>query len=297
MNFAMRVQPLWRRLTLNVHDLIHIVKRTIADKVIIVTGASSGIGRATALALARERAMLVLVARRQRLLASLAEECKSAGSKVLVLPLDLCQTDHVKTMIRSTQEQFGRIDILINNAAFGFYGSVENTPGEVVREIFAVNFDAVLLASQLVIPLMRTQGSGHIINVSSVAGRRGLPLSGIYCATKFALQGISEALRVELLNSGIEVSIINPAATQTEFGDNVRYGDVNQKFKAMGRVQSAEEVAAAILQCIREPKAEVYPYRLSRFLVWANAVSPTLVDKLMIRFFRDRVRAGVNART
>src|SRR5204862_4660677 len=136
-----------------------------------------------------------------------------------------------------------RIDVLINNAAFGFYGSVENAPADVVREIFDVNFKAPLLACQLAIPIMRRQGGGHIINISSVAGKRGLPLSGIYCATKFALQGISEALRVELQDSGIAVSIITPAATQTEFGDNVRHGDVARKFKAMGHIQPAEEVA------------------------------------------------------
>src|SRR5438093_9301661 len=268
-----------------------LVSRTISGKVIIITGASSGIGHATALALARERAKLVLVARREKLLRSLAEQVETAGSTPLVLPLDLLQEDCVKKMIHYTQDQFGRIDVLINNAAFGFYGSVENTPADVVREIFDLNFEAPLIACQLVIPIMRAQGSGHIINVSSVAGKRGLPLSGIYCATKFALQGFSEALRVELQGSGIDVSIINPAATQTEFGDNIRYGDVRQRFKAMGHIQSAEEVAAGIIRCIKHPRAEVYPYRISRILVWLNAVAPSLVDKIMTRFFRERLRA------
>ena len=118
-------------------------------------------------------------------------------------------------------------------------------------------------------PGMRAQSSGHIINVSSVAGKRGLPLSGIYSATKFALNGISESLRIELRGSGIDVSIINPAATQTEFLDSVRLGDVKAKFKPMGHVQSAEEVAASIVRCIKNPKAEVYPYRVGRLLVWA----------------------------
>jgi len=273
------------------------VAKTISGKVVIVTGASSGIGRATALRLARERANLVLVARREKLLLSLAEDVQSAGGSALVLALDLRERDNIKKMIHSAQDRFGRIDVLINNAAFGFYGSVENTPADVVREIFDLNFDAPLLACQLAIPIMRAQGEGHIINISSVAGRRGLPLSGIYCATKFAMQGISEALRVEMQNSGIQVSIINPTATQTEFGANVRYGDVQQKFKHMGHIQPADAVAAAIVRCIKEPKAEVYPYRLSRFLVWVNAVAPTLVDKIMTRFFRERTRARVNANT
>ena len=100
---------------------------------------------------------------------------------------------------------------------------------------------------------MRQQGRGHIINVSSIVGRRALPLSGIYCATKFALNGISEALRIELKDSNIDVSIVSPAATESEFGDHVRHGDVNAKFKAVGHVQSSEEVAAAIVRCIKDP--------------------------------------------
>ena len=271
--------------------------RTIPNKVIIVTGASSGIGRAAALSLANERAKLVLVARRRKLLAELEEQIKAAGAAAISLPLDLRQKDAVETMVRAAMEHFGRIDVLINNAAFGFYGSVENTAPEVIREIFEVNFEAPLLACQRVIPIMRAQGGGHIINVSSVAGKRGLPLSGIYCATKFALHGISEALRVELRGSGIDVSIINPAATATEFGDNVRMGDVTAKFKAMGHVQSAEHVAATIVRCIKEPRAEVYPYGVSRFLVWANALAPSAVDKLMTRFFRERIQARASAGT
>jgi len=205
--------------------------------------------------------------------------------------LDLRQKDHVRKVVHATRDQFGRIDVLINNAAFGFYGSVENTPTDVVREIFDLNFESPLFACQLVIPIMRAQGGGHIINVSSVAGKRGLPLSGIYCATKFALNGISEALRVETQDSGIDISIVNPAATATEFGDNVRLGDVTAKFKAMGHIQSANEVATAIVRCIKKPKAEVYPYGLSRLLVWGNAVAPSLIDKIMSRFFRERIRA------
>jgi short-subunit dehydrogenase len=267
------------------------VPRPLLDKVIIVTGASSGIGRAIAIALAAERSKLALVARRERLLVSLKDEVQSKGGTAIVLPIDLSRPDNVKKMIRATQDQFGRIDVLINNAGFGFYGSVENTPPDVAREIFDLNFDAPFLASQLAIPIMRAQGSGHIINISSVAGRRGLPLSGIYSATKFALNGISEALRVELQGTGIHVSIINPAATESEFGESIRHGDVREKFKAIGRVQTAEEVARSVVQCIRLPKAEVYPYGLSRALVWANAIAPSLVDKIMARFLRARLDA------
>jgi len=144
---------------------------------------------------------------------------------------------------------------------------------------------------------MRAQAGGHIINISSVAGKRGLPLSGIYCATKFALNGISEALRVEVKASGIDVSVINPAATDTEFGDAIRRGDVTDKFRAIGHVQTADQVAQSIVECIRKPKAEVYPNRVSRVFAWANALAPSLVDKAVARAMRQRMRARATART
>jgi len=262
----------------------------IANKVIVVTGASSGIGRAVALALAREHARLVLVARREPLLESLAEEVRKEGGIALVLPLDLRDKTQVEKMILSTREEFGRIDVLINNAGFGYLGTVEETPPGVVREIFDLNFGAPLLASQLVIPIMTAQGGGHIINVSSVVGRRGLPLNGIYCATKFALQGISESLRLEVKDAGIDVSIVSPAATESEFGDNVRRGRVKAKFKAPGGVQSAEAVARSIVECIRYPKLEVYPNRASRLLTWASVISPAIVDRVIANYYKDRFR-------
>ncbi|PYR95760.1 MAG: hypothetical protein DMG12_28025 [Acidobacteria bacterium] len=233
------------------------VTRRIADKIVVITGASSGIGRATALALARERAKLVLVARRQNLLVQLEEEIRAAGGTACSMSLDLRQRANVETMIRSTHERFGRIDVLINNAGFGFWGTVAHTPAAVVREIFDLNFEAPLFASQLVIPIMRAQGSGHIINISSIVGKRCLPMSGIYCATKFE-----------------------------------RYGQVKRKFKPTGHIQSAGEVAEAIVRCIQKPKIEVYPNRSSRFLVWANAIAPGLVDKIVIRYLRDRLNAA-----
>jgi len=264
----------------------------ISGKVIIVTGASSGIGRATALALARERTSLVLVARRGSLLASLEEECRQAGGQAMALTLDLSKSDQVETMIRTAHVRLGRIDVLINNAGFGYTGTVEETPSSVVRDIFDLNFNAPLVAVQLAIPIMRSQGQGHIINVSSVVGRRALPMSGIYCATKFALHGISESLRLELKGTGINVSIINPAGTESEFGEHVRYGRAKTKFQPAGHIQSAGEVAAAIVDCIRKPKVEVYPYRRSRALAWINGIAPSVMDRILENYFRDRIRAA-----
>jgi len=261
--------------------------RTIAGRVIIITGASSGIGRAAALALGREGAKLVLVARRENRLKELEAEIRG---DTLLLPLDLRDKKQVEQMIQLTMDRYGRIDVLINNAAFGFIGSVENTSQSVIREIFDLNFEAPLLACQLTVPIMRAQGGGHIINISSVVGKRALPLIGIYSATKFALNGITESLRVEVKGSNIDVSTISPAATRTEFGEHVRRGDFTETYRPVGGVQTAEEVAATIVRCIRDPKIEVFPNRLSRLLAWGNALVPSLVDKVLMHFYRDRVQ-------
>jgi len=267
------------------------VTREIADKVIIITGASSGIGKETALLLGRERARLVLVARRGEILEQIRSEIRTFGATAECLVLDLRQRENVSRMVSEPLARLPRIQFLINNAGFGFFGTVENTPASVVQEIFALNFEAPLYAMQLAIPIMRKQGSGHIINISSVAGKRGLPLSGIYCATKFALDGITQSLRLEVKDAGIHVSLINPATTRTEFTEHVRRGDVSGQFKPIGYVQPAQIITRRIVECIRRAKAEVYPYRLSRVLAWLNTIAPSLADKVMMPYFRDRFRA------
>jgi short-subunit dehydrogenase len=263
----------------------------LTNQAIVLTGASSGIGHATALALARAGARLFVAARRKDRLDQLQSMIESSGGFAIAHAADLRQSEAVHAMIAEASDKLGRIDVLINNAGFGYYGTVEKTPPALVREIFQLNFEAPLLAIQDVIPIMRRQGSGHIINVSSVVGKRGIPFSGAYCATKFALEGLSESLRLELKNdSNIRVSVINPASTQTEFSDAIRSGDIPRQFKPIGHQQTSEEVAEAIVRCIRNPKLEVYPYWPSRLVAVFNAIAPSLVDAVAMRYLRDRLR-------
>jgi short-subunit dehydrogenase len=261
-------------------------------KVVLITGASSGIGRATALELASRDVTLVLVARRLELLKTLEAEIRQSGGAAMSIEADLSVPENVDRMVDSTLESHGSIDVLINNAAVGYFGTVENMSREVMSEIIALNFIAPVIAIQGVLPAMKAKGRGHIINVSSVVGKRGIPLSGIYCASKFALGGISESLRVELRDAGVHVSLVYPVATETEFFDAVRRGEVKGKFAPTGYVQPARDVARAIARCIRKPRAEVYPYRRTRLLVWFNAMFPTVVDRVMTPYVRERLRAG-----
>jgi short-subunit dehydrogenase len=261
----------------------------IGGKAIVITGASSGIGRAAALALGREKASLFLVARRESRLIELAETLQAGGCAVFYQAVDLSDSSAPGVMIREAVAKLGRIDVLINNAGSGYFGSVENTPEDVTRKLFDLNFLAPLAAMQQVIPIMRKQGSGHIINISSVAGKRGLPMSGVYSATKFALNGVSEAVRVELRGTGILVSVINPASTKSEFFDAGRLGDVSERLAPVGRVQTSEEVAAAIVRCVHAPRPEVYPNKPSSLLAVASAIAPGVMDKILARAFRDRM--------
>jgi short-subunit dehydrogenase len=264
---------------------------SLAGKAVVITGASSGIGRAVALALGREKARVFLTARREELLSQVATEVQRRGGEAWTYPADLHSRDAATSMIHEAHHKLGRIDVLINNAAFGYFGSIEKLAPEVYRDIMAVNVEAPLAAMQAAVPLLRQQGSGHIINVSSVAGKRGLPLSGIYCATKFALNGLSEALRVELRGTGIHVSLVYPTYTESEFHSALRRADVQGDYAPVGRVQTSEEVAEAIVRCIRKPRIEVYPYSPSRFIVWISALMPALVDRVIVRAFRTRLQA------
>lgn len=252
----------------------------LRGKVAIITGASSGIGKETALALADEEVCVVLAARREPRLREIAEVIRARGGRALIVPTDVSVQHHVERLIRMTMEHFGRIDLLINNAGYGLFASIEETTIDDVKRIMDVNFMGAFAAIKAVLPVMRRQGRGHIINVASVAGKRALPYSGAYSATKFAVVALSESLRVELADSGIEVSLVCPAATATEFFQ-VAENRTGRRVRPVGPVQSAEEVARAIVSLARRPRPEVITFKPARALVVLNAVSPRMVDWAM----------------
>lgn len=250
----------------------------LRGKVALVTGASSGIGAATAQALAGEGVRVGLLARRKERLEAFGGELQRKGGQALVCPADVVDPVAVQTAVAHVLGRWGRIDILINNAGRGFAAPFETTSAQEIRSLLEVNLVSVLTVTQAVLPGMLKAGSGHIINVSSVVGRRGLPFRSAYSATKFALVGLSECLRQELRGTGIHVSVVYPVYTETEFHDveakkvePLRYGPV----------QSAERVAAAIVRCARRPRPEVYPYRPARVLAVLSALAPGLVDRMM----------------
>lgn len=257
------------------------MRKNISGQAVIVTGASSGIGRETALQFAREHARVVLAARREEQLQTLEKEIHDLGADVLSLPTDVTQQGQVETMVQRTLDHFGRVDILVNNAGSGLFALVEETTPEDMEAIFQVNFFGAFYGIRAVLPILRRQGSGHIINVASVVGKRGVPLHGAYCASKFALVGLSESLRVELQDSGIAVSVICPVGTATEFFDAAK-DPHGRNLGPKPPIHSPVTVAEAIIRCAKSPRPEVIIFPPARLLVVLNALSPRLAD-LVIR--------------
>jgi short-subunit dehydrogenase len=187
------------------------------EQVVIVTGASAGIGEATARWLAREGARVVLAARRRDRLDALKREIESVGGTALAVAGDITSAEDRERLVQETMTACGRIDALINNAGYGQRGPIELVPVDAIRQNFETNLFSLIALTQLVIPIMRNQQRGRIVNVSSVAGRIARPLSSVYDATKHALEAVSDGLRAELAPFGIKVMVIEPGFIITEF--------------------------------------------------------------------------------
>ncbi|HSO76484.1 MAG TPA: SDR family NAD(P)-dependent oxidoreductase [Blastocatellia bacterium] len=192
-------------------------EKRLDRQVAIVTGASAGIGEATAKWLAREGATVVLVARRKARLDVLQKEIEASGASALAIEADITSEEDRQLIVLETMGAFGRIDALVNNAGYGQRGPIEIVPVEAIRRNFETNLFSLIALTQLVIPIMRNQRSGRIVNISSVAGRIARPLSSVYDATKHALEAISDGMRGELAPFGIKVVIIEPGFIITEF--------------------------------------------------------------------------------
>lgn len=186
-------------------------------QIVIVTGASAGIGEATARMLATAGANVVLVARRQERLDQLRKEIEQTKTPALAIAADITSPKDREHIVQATMARFGRVDALVNNAGYGQRGPIEIVPIEAIRQNFETNLFSLIALTQLVIPIMRGQGSGRIVNVSSVAGKIARPLSSVYDSTKHALEAISDGLRGELAPFGIKVIVIEPGFITTEF--------------------------------------------------------------------------------
>ncbi|MFW5875800.1 MAG: SDR family oxidoreductase [Myxococcota bacterium] len=228
----------------------------IEGKVAIVTGASSGIGQSTALALAERGAKVALGARRADRLEALASRVAKAGGKATVVPTDVTDRGQVRHLVEQTRSSFGSVDILINNAGLMPLSLMKNLHEDEWERMVDVNLKGALFCIGAVLPHMMEQGGGHIINVSSVAGRRVFPGGAVYCGTKHALTAISEGLRSELSpKKRIRVTCIEPGAVATELTDSITDPVMKQGSEAMQQMKQLEgdDIARAIVYALEQP--------------------------------------------
>lgn len=261
----------------------------IDGKVAIVTGASSGIGEVTARELARAGAITVLAARRVERLERLQKEIEEMGGQALVVPTDLTDRDQIKNLAETTLSAYGRIDILANIAGWAMYDWLEEMSFEDLRRAFDVNVIGMAELTRQVIPTMKRQHSGFILNMSSYASRISFPPLTIYASTKYAVEGLTDGLRRALLPWGITVIRIHPSSVSgTEFNSRVvREGGLQYRSLPLGRI-SRERLARHIIGLVEEPRRELFISRLYDLGVFFNKNFPAVVDGLSAFWVRRK---------
>lgn len=259
-----------------------------ASPVVVITGASSGIGEATAYALAERGYRLVLGARREDRLQIVAERASELSQLPAIYQhCDVRQPAEVQSLLDLALERFHRIDVVVCNAGKGLYGRIEDTSPDAFRDLIETNLLGTHNALRAAIPLMRRQRCGHLVVVGSVVGKVSWPYHGPYAATKFALSALTQTLRSELVGSGVHVSFVLPMSTRTEFFESA--AAVGWQPRPLGFVQSPEQVAARIARTIARPKAEVNMVPGLNVAYVAATAFPRLVD-IAGRWFYKRSR-------
>ncbi len=259
---------------------------TYPQKVAFITGASSGIGKACAYEFYRHGYSVVLFARRKERLEAIAHDLKKSGSggEILVLPGSVTDRVRVFEAVREAERKLGRIDVLINNAGAGLNAMFETMDPVDFQKVYDLNVMGTIHCSQAVIPIMKPQKSGTIVNVTSVIGKRGVPSRNAYCSAKFAVEGLSESIRSELVPYGIHVMVARPARTDTEFFDAEPQGQDWLESSGQKRVP-AEIVAREIYQGVIKGKREITLSVGVRFMLFLNSFLPGLIDWIVLRIF------------
>jgi short-subunit dehydrogenase len=259
------------------------VSPSLQGKVVFITGASSGFGADAARLFAREGCIIVLTARRMDRLETLAEEIRLAGGQSLAIPLDVAVPAQTEKAVQTVLEQYGRIDILFNNAGFGRLDWLENlAPGSDIAAQIAVNLTGLIQVTRLVLPGMLERRSGTILNMSSIAGWIAPPLYSIYAATKFGVHGFTDSLRRELAPLGIKVCGIYPGGANTEFGRHTGSATSKNVFKMAAFLNvSSEYVARRTVALARHPRRALFLPWWYAPVIWFERAFPGLVDWIL----------------
>jgi short-subunit dehydrogenase len=255
----------------------------------VITGASTGIGRAVAELAAADGAAVVLSARRADLLDEAAAGIVAKGGRALAVPGDVTSDADMQQLMARAIDAYGRVDVMICNAGIGFHDTFQATPPEVMRRLMDVNVMGTLYAARAAMPHFLQRGSGHLIAVSSIVGRRGIPGSAVYSASKAAQIGLIEGIRAETYGTDVHASVVFPVSTKTEFRAAIKR-DFGHEATGTGPQQSAEDVARAIIDCIRHPRPEVYPFGKAKWLSAVSVIAPGFADKLVQKYARKATR-------
>jgi short-subunit dehydrogenase len=259
------------------------MRKSFSNLVVVITGASSGIGRASAINLAQRGASLVLNARNEAALSETLARCKQAGGTGFVHAADTGDADAVEALCDAAVEKFGRIDVWINNAAVSLFGRFEETPRADFEKVIRTNLLGYANGARAAIRQFREQGHGHLINVSSVVGLVGQPFTSAYTTSKWAILGLTETLRSELADApGISVSAVLPASIDTPIFQHAR-NFTGRQIKAMPPVYPASDVAQAVVRLIKKPRREVIVGDAGKAIAALRRLSPALAEAAMRR--------------
>src|SRR5690606_19846984 len=259
------------------------MKRNLEESDVVITGASSGIGKCTAHEFARHGARLVLASRSEKGLEDTAIECRAEGSETIVVPTDVTEETAVQQLAEKAIDHFGHIDTWVNNAGVIVYGKVEETPSDAYRRVIETNLFGCINGAHAVIPHFKTRGEGVLINVASMVGKVGYPYLSAYSASKFGVVGFSESLRMELVDMpGVKVCTIMPAVIDTPLYQHAA-NYTGRELKVMKPVYPAEKVAAAIVHCARHPHRELVVGNAGRQMIMLRNASRPLAEKVINR--------------
>jgi len=255
------------------------------NKVVLITGASSGIGRESATAFAKLGADIILVSRTKEKLEQVADELKKFNVTTLVCQCDVSKKDQVKEMSRIVLEKFNSVDILVNNAGFAIYGSVSDLSIDDIESQMETNYFGMVYCTKYFLPSMLDKKFGHIVNVASVAASFGLPGIAPYCASKFAMLGFSEGLKHELKNSGVGITVVSPIMVRTNFFEHPSF---EQMPKFSPTSLSSKTVAKAILRAANSQRLEIIVPSLVRGAVWMKNTFPYFINPILGMAFKKQ---------